>query len=469
MHGLTSHITDLVSRIGSWGYVVVFVVVMLECQALLGLFMPGESLVLVAGFLAGQEALDIRLLIATVAGAAIVGDTIGYELGRKFGREWLRRHGARVGIRDEHFARIDQFIAWHGGKSVFLSHFLHVFRALMPFIAGANRMPYRRFFAFNATGCVAWASIFCLLGYFFGESWPIIEHWIGRAGAIVGAVVVVIIVLGRLWTWLAQHEVELRNRWSSFLARPRIAAFRRTFADEIEFIEERLSPGGYLGLHLTIGAVVVLLSGWWFRGIVEHVVHHDPLGSIDYQLVEWFNAHATPVVTDIAIGLTFLGTATFLGAASCAIGAVYLAERKWYRLVTLALTVGGGALLNSGVKHLFHRARPVLEHPLVHLSSYSFPSGHTAGATLFFGLMALFLMQDAQRWRWRVLPPIVACLLVLLVGTSRVYLGAHYLTDVLGAVALSMLWLAFTVTAVEVNRRYHATHNGVRPRAEISN
>lgn len=463
MHGLTSQFTDLVSRLGSWGYALVFLVVMLECQALLGLFMPGESLVLVAGFLAGQQALDIRILIATVASAAIVGDTIGFELGRKFGREWLRRHGARVGIRDEHFARIDAFIARHGGKSVFLSHFLHIFRALMPFIAGANRMPYRRFVGYNALGCVLWATIFSLLGYFFGESWPIVEHWIGRAGAIVGAVIVALVILGRLWTWLTQHEIELRNRWAAFLARPAIAAFRRRFAGQIEFIEERLSPGGYLGLHLTAGAIVVLLSGWWFGGIVDLVKHHDPLGSFDYQVVDWFNQHATPTVTDVAIGLTFLGSGTFLTAASLAVGMALLAGRRWHRLATLALTVGGGALLNSGVKHLFQRARPVVEHPLVHLTSYSFPSGHTAGATLFFGLMALFLMQDAARWRWRVLPPLVACLVILLVGTSRVYLGAHYLTDVLGAIALSILWLAFTATAVEVNRRYHETHNGKAP------
>ncbi len=458
MHGVITKFIDLASGLGFWGYVLVFAVVVLECQAVLGLFMPGESLVLVAGFLAGRGGFDIRLMIATVAGAAIVGDSIGYEFGRKFGREWLRRHGARVGIRDEHFARIDRFIARHGGKSVFLSHFLHIFRALMPFIAGANRMPYRRFFVFNASGCVLWASLFTLLGYFFGESWHVIERWIGRAGAIVGAVVVVVFVFGRLWTWLAQHELELRNQWAAFIARPAVAAFRRRFAREIEFIEDRLTPGGYLGLHLTIGAVVVLLSGWWFGGIVEDVIHHDPLVTVDYAVVAWFNQHATPTTTAIAVAVTFGGSGPFLTAASSVAGIVFIVKKAWYRLAALALAVGGGALLNLAVKYLFHRARPVVEHPLVHLSTYSFPSGHTIGATLFYGLVACYLVHDAKAWRWRVLPPLAACVIVLLVGTSRIYLGAHYLSDVLGAMALGILWLAFTVTAIEVNRRYRETH-----------
>jgi membrane protein DedA with SNARE-associated domain/membrane-associated phospholipid phosphatase len=463
MNHLIDHFIELATRIGHWGYLLVFVVVVLECQALLGLFMPGESLVLAAGFLAGQDVFELKLLIPVVALAAIVGDSVGYELGRHLGRDWLRRHGGRVGIREHHFDRIDRFIARHGGKSVFASHFLHLFRALMPFIAGSNAMPYRRFFVFNAVGCVLWAAVFTTLGYFFGASWNVIEKWIGRGGAIVGAVIVLVFVIIRLWTWLTQHEVEFRQRWAVFVSRPGMLAFRHRFSRQIEFAERRLSPGGYLGLHLTLGVVVVLLAGWAFGGISEDVVTNEPLVALDRTIAGWFNAHATPAVTNAARAVTFLGSTSCLVPLSLAFAAWQIRRKAWHRLLALVLAVGGGVLLGLVLKQLFHRDRPVLPHPLVELASYGFPSGHTIGATLFYGLAAFYLVQDATAWRWRVLAPLLASLLIGLIGFSRIYLGAHFFSDVLGAMAVGAMWLTACVTAVEIRRRYREGQPHVVP------
>ena len=128
---MLDYLTGLVSRLGHWGYLIVFLVVMLECQAFLGLFMPGESLVIVSGFFAGQRLFDLDTLIVTVSAAAIVGDSIGYELGRHLGRSWLLRHGARFGVGQRRVEHIERFFARHGGKGVFAAHFMHMGRALM--------------------------------------------------------------------------------------------------------------------------------------------------------------------------------------------------------------------------------------------------------------------------------------------------------------------------------------------------
>lgn len=458
MHHLIERLVDLATRLGHWGYLLIFGVVLLECQALLGLFIPGESLVLISGFLAGQGVFDLDVLIIAVAGGAIVGDTIGYELGRHFGLEWLRRHGKWVGIRDRHVDKVGHFIARHGGKSVSLSHFLHVLRALMPYFAGAHRMPYRRFFLFNAVGCVVWASVFTLLGYFLGESWSLVEKWVGRAGAIGGVLLVVFIALARCWSWLVAHEAELRAQWQTVMERPRVVAFRRRFARQIEFVEDRLTPGGYLGLHLTIGAVIVLLAGGWFGGIVEDLLAQDPIVALDQQIALWFEHHATPTLTHLARVVTFTASPQFLVPLSVIVAVVLLWRKSWHRVVTLLLAVGGGNLLNLGIKQLFHRTRPVFEHPFIVAHTYSFPSGHTVGATLFYGLMAVFFMAIASRWRWRVLAPLAAIFLIFLVALSRLYLGAHYLSDVLGAMGLGVMWLTICVTAVEINRRYRLHH-----------
>jgi membrane protein DedA with SNARE-associated domain/membrane-associated phospholipid phosphatase len=450
---MREYLLDFAERLGHWGYLVIFIVVMLECQALLGLFMPGESLVLMSGFLAGQGAFDLDALIVTVSVAAIVGDGIGFALGRHLGRDWLVRHGHWIGVRESHLDKVDSYFQRHRGKSVLASHFMHVLRALMPFMAGASEMRYWSFFLPNALGCVLWASIFALLGYLFGQSWDLLEKWIGRAGAIVGSMLLFLFALGWLWRWSVRHEVELRRQWHAVLANPRVAAFRDRFEPQIAFLQNRLTPGGYLGLHLTIGALIIVLGCWWFGGIVEDLVTHDRLYVIDQRLALWMHRHATPPLTSVAQAITFLGSVPFLTCASVAVAAWLLWHRLWHRLLTWVLAVGGGSLLNLVLKTLFHRQRPAFENPIVTFASYSFPSGHTMGSTLFYGLLALFVAMYARRWRWRVFAMLAAFLVITLVALTRIYLGAHYLSDVMGAMAAGMAWLAFCLTAVETIRR----------------
>ena len=104
---------------------------------------------------------------------------------------------------------------------------------------------------------------------------------------------------------------------------------------------------------------------------------------------------------------------------------------------------------------LFHRPRPVFVHPLVTLSSASFPSGHAMGSTLFYLLLAGLLAVSVHRWRWRVLACVTAVGLALLIGLTRISLGTHYMSDVLGAMAAGVAWLALCLTAVETLHRYH--------------
>ena len=200
---MLDRLIDFVDRLGHWGFIIVFLVVLLECQALIGLFIPGESLVLASGFMAAQEVFEVNDLVVVVAAGAIVGDTLSFELGRRLGRDWLLRAGRRMGITAERLDRVEAFFPRHGGKAVFMSHFLHMGRVLMPFLAGASRMGYRRFLIFNGTGCIVWAAVFVLLGYYAGASWRLIEEWMGRVGLILALLPLVLIgsfvIFRRIW------------------------------------------------------------------------------------------------------------------------------------------------------------------------------------------------------------------------------------------------------------------------------
>jgi undecaprenyl-diphosphatase len=230
----------------------------------------------------------------------------------------------------------------------------------------------------------------------------------------------------------------------------------RGFERPLRFVRARLSPEGYLGLHLTIGLLIIVAAGWWFADIAEDVSRNAATRALDDNIKSWFVLHATPLLTTISRAITFFGSVGFLSSASLVTGVVLGIRRSFYRLLALALAAGGGALLNIALKHVFHRQRPVLENPLVTLSSYGFPSGHTMGATIFYGVLALIITYWMRSWSGRVLTGSLAAFMIALIGASRIYLGAHYFTDVIGAIAVGLAWLAFCWTGVETLRRWRA-------------
>lgn len=451
---------QFVSRLGHWGYLVIFLAVALESAAFIGFVIPGETFVLLGGFLAAQGTLDWGDLMVWVCAGAIIGDSIGYEIGRHLGRERLLHAGRWVRLRREHLERVEQFFHRHGGKAVILGRFTAVLRALTPFVAGSSRMRYWKFLAYNATGGIVWGVAVVLVGYLAGASWRAVGHWIGTAGGIVGGLVVLVLLLAWFWRWLIRHRRAVLRLWLRFTRNHRVVAARRRFAPQIAFLEARLTPGGYLGLHLTIGALILIAAGWAFGAVAQDVLAGDPLTVVDVRVDQWLHRRVTGPLTIFFRVVTALGSGWVVAGIAIVVGAWLAWKRRWYWLLELALAAPGIALLNAGLKHVFRRPRPHFAHPLVHLTSYSFPSGHTALATAFYGLLAFFAIQMVRRWKWRTLAVLVSLLLILLIAFSRMYLGAHYLSDVLAAMAEGVAWLAICVTGVETLRRVPRQERG---------
>jgi membrane protein DedA with SNARE-associated domain len=170
-------------------YVVIAALVFGEAAVFIGFVLPGETAVVLGGVLASQRVIDIWTLAVLVVVAAVVGDSVGYEVGRHFGDPLLdlgplRRHKPRLdGAR--------RFLRTRGGSAVFLGRWTAFLRAVMPGLAGLSRMPYPTFLAFNALGGLAWGITFCLVGYLAGNSYHVVEKLIGRGAAVVTAVVLV--------------------------------------------------------------------------------------------------------------------------------------------------------------------------------------------------------------------------------------------------------------------------------------
>jgi len=450
------YLIDLAGRLGNWAYLLIFLAATLESAAFLGLIVPGESLVLVAGFFAGQGLLDLDILLVAVAIGAAIGDSIGYELGRRLGRPGLLRYGSRFGLNQARIHRADEFFARYGGMSVFFGRFVGFGRALVPFLAGSSHMPYRRFLPYNVLGAALWSAVVVLLGFFLGQSWRAAERWIGVASAIIGGAIVFVLFLGWLWRWAVRHEAGIKSHWEDWRHRPRVVALRDRYAAQIAFVRARLSPQGYLGLSLTLGALVLIAASWLFGGIAEDVVTGDAITIVDVRVANWFHAHATHGLSQVLLLVSNLHDVAGISVLVVGLAFVLIWKRDWYWLLALGIAVPGGMLLNMMMKLAFHRTRPQFDDAILAFTTYSFPSGHVAGATLFYGLLAAYLVTHVGEWRWRVLIVLCAFLMVELVALSRIYLGAHFLSDVLAAVAEGVAWLALCLTALHTLRQHRA-------------
>ncbi|WP_373991342.1 phosphatase PAP2 family protein [Duganella sp. BuS-21] len=214
-----------------------------------------------------------------------------------------------------------------------------------------------------------------------------------------------------------------------------------------------MSPGGEFGLHLTVGMALLLAAGLVFHELAEAVMGQEAITVLDLQVAHWFNANAFEPLTGFMHAISTMhsvaGMALLLGSL-----ALYLwRQQAYYWLLALMIAVPGGMVLNVVLKHIFQRTRPVFEEPLVTLATYSFPSGHTTAATCFYGMLVSYLVIARPAWSVR-LGTVSFCLtMVLLVAFSRVYLGAHYVSDVLAGMAESVAWLSVCITGVSTLRR----------------
>lgn len=185
-----SGLIDKLFGVDAWVvYVVATLLVFLEDAVFLGVVLPAETVAVVGGVIASKGSVDVFVLMALVTAAAIVGDSVGYLVGRRFGPRLLQ-----VKILAKHQDRVadaQDFLRRRGGAAVFLGRFVAFFRAMIPGLAGMAAMPYGKFFLYNAAGGLIWGPAVVLIGYFGADSYQKLESEFGKATAILVAVAVI--------------------------------------------------------------------------------------------------------------------------------------------------------------------------------------------------------------------------------------------------------------------------------------
>jgi membrane protein DedA with SNARE-associated domain/membrane-associated phospholipid phosphatase len=453
----------VLSLIEHYGYLVILFGVMIEST---GVPLPGETILLASGILVQRGTLDLGDVIFFGILGAVVGDQIGYWIGREGGRPFILRWGRYLFITPERLARAEAFFARHGGKAVFMARFFSGLRVFGALVAGISRMRWGTFILYNALGGAVWATAVVLLGYFLGSSLGLVERWLGRVSILLIGLLVFAIVLYLTYRWVSSHPEQLRGT-AEHLGGERLRAFVRSPAGL--WIRRRFSLRTAYGLALTTGLVLVGLFSWAFGGVVQDVVARDPLVRLDVEVLRFFHSHGEPYLTFAAVVFEAVFSPVVLLLAS-GVGGVVLAllayRRKDFKLgfagtVLLATTFGTGALAGL-FELLFSRPRPPASLQLVHAAGNGFPSSH-AVVIVAVGAAVCYLYSlrppDSRGGSWRAKSRVGLAVLsiALLVGFGRIYEGACYPSDVLAGWALGGVWASVCLTTAEVFRLLRAT------------
>lgn len=442
-----SSLIDALAGIASpWGYLVVFALALLESAALVGLVVPGETVLVVGGFAASQGRADVRTMAAAAFLGAVVGDSIGFEFGRRLGPTMrASRLGRRVGA--ARWERADASITRLGGRAVLTGRFVGLLRAVVPMVAGMSEMPYRTFLVWNVLGAAVWAPAVVLAGYFAGDSLVRVERLLGRgslAAGLILAAVALVVFAGRAATRHRGVVVGFINRIGD--ASP-VRSLRLRFHRELQFLLQRFDPAGAFGLATTVALVIVGATAWAFFELFESVVGVDGIARLDQPVQRFFTDHRTAWLTTTMKLISLFGSVPGMLLAG-ALALIFVQTRRRPALATLVAAIGGAAGLSRIIKALVHRSRPPSIDAAAVFDGYAFPSGHTTAAVAICAVTA-YLLARRRSWRVRVWITVSAVTVAIAVGFSRAYLGAHWLTDVVGGLLVGGAW---SVAIIAVSR-----------------
>ncbi len=412
-----------------WLAAALFGTALIESLAIAGLIVPGVAILFAIAVLAGQTGMPVSEMLIWAGLGAIAGDAVSFKLGRllqgRLETVWPLSRYPTIIVKGELFFRE------HGGKSIFIGRFVGPIRPIIPLVAGALLMPWQRFLTYNVVSAIIWAPAYTLPGFLIGSALasdiqpP--AHFYAVIGISLATLTVVYLMLFRFQLGLSEG-----SRFYTWLER-RMKHYSPTHHFWYLYTSSRPAQRGEFplaSLMLALAATGLLLI-WSQLAAYTHLL--EPFNQL---VLHWFSQLRQPLLDGPAIIITLIGDPPVLVAAAV-LFCIALWLRGYYAaaahiVAATLLTV----LLVWLLKYALDVPRPnqVISPP----SSGAFPSGHTAGITVFVTLIASFVAGESQsRKRWQTY--ILLSLPLLPMAISRLYLGVHWFTDVIGGVLLGLV------------------------------
>ncbi len=430
------------------GYWIVLALALLESTAFLGMAVPGVLLFPTVGFLIAHGYFDPVDAFWFCFFGTMGGYCLSYYLGRK--GEGLAALFKRLAPQLESGRK---FLLKYGFWAMIPGRFMTA-GALMPFLAGFARLPFRRFLVFAIASNVIGMSGYLLAGYFAGHAWISLGLWSTRlfffifsiAGILGVFILARILVVKGAWPVVVVLSSIIRSMGEGARNNPAVKSFLDRHPRATRFVAGRFDPARFEGLPLTLLTLALGYSVVLLGGLVQDLVASDPIVAVDRRLAALLLVFRSPLLLSVFLKVTLLGNWQIILGGTGLFSLYLFLEKKMNFLVPFWVTLGGCGFFTTVGKWLFHRQRPF---DMTRFLEFSFPSGHSAYSACFYGFLAYFMIRQTKD-RVRQIDIVFAWgLIVGAVGFSRLYLGVHYLSDVLAGALLGFSWLLIGISLVE--------------------
>ena len=406
----------------------IFLIAFCDAIVVLGILVPALPLLFAIGALIGLGHIDGTYAVTCAALGAFMGDGIGYWVGHRWGPQ-LREHWPFRRY-PQLLDRGEQVFRRHGAKGIVIARFVGAIRAFVPAIAGMLRMPLRRYVPMSLLACFAWAALFLAPGWIFGASYDAVAAVADRLVLVFAGLLLVLALAwaGVLYTyrWFDGHANQLLARalaWTR--AHPRMGRYAAALID----------PKRPESASLAILAACLLAIGWaWFALLVTVWMRDEPL-ALDLSVFGLMYELRNPLADRLLAGLASIGDWEVLLPASTLALAWLLWRRRWSAAVHWVAALTFGLVLTAGLSHLVEMPLPPTAP-----TGFGFPSVSVTMTTIVFGFFAVLIARELPG-RTRVWPYLVSGLVTAVLGFARLYLGAHWLSDVVGGMLLGIVWL----------------------------
>jgi undecaprenyl-diphosphatase len=386
-----------------WGYLIIFFAAIFEALPLIGFFVPGQIIVILGGFYAKKSTINLYIVLTVALFGAILGDLIGYQLGKRYGHSFITKYSKHFFFKEEYYIKTKQLLRAHTGKTLFIGRFNSVTRAFAPFVSGSIKIKFSKFMFYNITGAFAWALTYTFIGYIFGTSYDIISGYIGE-------IVLIAIIVGIVFAYL----YKLINKRKKVFTKYHLYA-----------------------LILNISSLYILSK------IIEDVIKKEMISRLDLMINSKILLIIAPWLTKIMIIVTAIMNFWGIFFLSLIVIGIMVYKKKWYNIILYIFSISGGMFLAYSIKQIIHRTRP--EGSLIYIPGYSFPSIHATVAIIFFCIVIYSFKDELKSNIGRIIYIFLGIIMILLIGFSRIYLGVHWFSDVIGGFALGMFWLTLLI------------------------
>ncbi|MDI7860969.1 VTT domain-containing protein [Rhizobiaceae bacterium n13] len=451
-----SYVAEFISFIQAYphlAYGAALLLAFCESLPLLGAVVPGTAIIIGLAALVPSGVLKLAPLVAAATTGAMLGDGLSFWLGRRYNRQilhqWPFHHYPEVIERSEAFFRK------HGTASVFLARFVPGIRAFVPLVAGILQMPARRFYLVNILSAIVWAPSHILPGVLLGA-------FVHSAGAAAGRLAILIgIVLVLLWATV--RLVRLGIGWGVPLLHSglnRLAFWSNSHDNWLTRRISALVDRSKRETAVLAGlAFLLIASGWLFVEILDAVVNDDAIVNVDLAIYQFLQKLRTPLGDSLMVGVTELGDTRVVIAVTAAVLLWLVWKRAWGTAAYWLAAVAVASSFNTVIKAAVHRSRPV-EELYAGWSNFSFPSGHSTTNAALYGFLAFLICRRLSLVQG-VLVAFAATAIAVLIGFSRVYLGAHWFSDVAGGLAFAASWLTLLSIAYMHHRSSDEATDGL--------